>query len=90
MCRNIKVLFNFDPPATNDEVTAAALQYVRKISGFTKPAEKNEQAFLTAVEEITASSLQLLAALRTTAPKKDREVERQKAKVRAEKRGIYG
>jgi hypothetical protein len=83
MCRNIRPLFNFDPPATEDEVRAAALQYVRKISGFTKPSRANEDAFDAAVEEIATVSARLLAALETIAPPKDREVEAARAKARA-------
>jgi hypothetical protein len=83
MCRNIKTLFNFEPPVTQDEVRAASLQYVRKISGFTHPSQANEAAFLTAVEEIAASSARLLASLATNAPPKDRGTEAAKAKARA-------
>ena len=86
MCRNIRQLHNFDPPATSDEVQAAALQYVRKISGSTKPSKANEAAFERAVEAVTAASQELLAALVTTAPPKDREVEAAKARERAAKR----
>jgi hypothetical protein len=86
MCRNIHVLFNFEPPATEDEVEAAALQYVRKISGFTKPSQANEQAFTRAVEEVAAASRRLLAELVTNAPPKDREVEADRARARAAKR----
>ena len=83
MCRNIRPLSNFEPPATDDEVAAAALQYVRKISGTTKPSRVNAEAFDRAVEEITAASARLLDALVTTAPPKDREVEAAKARARA-------
>jgi len=83
MCRNIRPLFNVDPPATDDEVRAAALQYVRKISGFTKPSRANEEAFDAAVEEIATASARLLAALETIAPPRDREVEAARAKARA-------
>jgi hypothetical protein len=83
MCRNIKVLHNFEPPATPEEVEAAALQYVRKISGATKPSKANEAAFMRAVEEVTATSKRLLDALVTAAPPRDREVEAAKAKARA-------
>jgi len=83
MCRNIKTLFNFDPPATEDEVRAAALQYVRKISGFNKPSKANEVPFYAAVEAITAVSQHLLASLETNAPPRDREVEAAKARARA-------
>jgi hypothetical protein len=88
MCRNIHTLFNFEPPATEDEVRDAALQYVRKISGFTKPSRANEAAFARAVDEVAAASSRLLAELTTTAPPKDREVEAARARARAEKR--YG
>jgi hypothetical protein len=83
MCRNIRPLSNFEPPATNDEVRAAALQYVRKISGTTKPSRVNAEAFDRAVEEIAAISARLLDELVTTAPPKDREVEAAKARERA-------
>jgi|1186.fasta_scaffold271323_2 hypothetical protein len=86
MCRNIRPLFNFQPPADDDEVRAAALQFVRKISGFTKPSKANEEAFERAVDAITEVSAQLLADLSTTAPPKDREVERAKARARGMKR----
>jgi hypothetical protein len=83
MCRNIRTLHNFEPPATQDEVHAAAVQYVRKISGFTKPSHANEAAFELAVQEIAASSRRLLAELVTNAPPRDREVERERARARA-------
>ena len=83
MCRNIKILFNFAPPATDDEVGAAALQFVRKISGFTKPSQANEASFNAAVEEITMVSRRLLVSLETTAPPKNREEEAAKAKARS-------
>lgn len=83
MCRNIKTLFNFEPPVTDDEIRAASLQFVRKISGFTKPSKANEAAFLTAVDEVAKASARLLRALETTAPPKDREEEAAKAKARA-------
>ena len=83
MCRNIKTLFNFDPPVTGDEVRAASLQFVRKISGFNKPSKANEAAFLSAVDEIAGISIRLLTSLETTAPAKNREEEAQKAKLRA-------
>ena len=86
MCRNIKTLFNFDPPVTEDEVRAASLQFVRKISGFTKPSKANENAFLTAVEDVAAVSMRLLRSLETTAPPKNREEEAAKAKARAVER----
>jgi len=83
MCRNIKPLFNFDPPVTHEEVRAASLQFVRKISGFTKPSKANEKAFLAAVEEVAGISARFLASLETTAPPKNREEEAAKAKLRA-------
>ena len=86
MCRNIQTLFNFEPPATAEEVHDAALQYVRKISGFTKPSHANEAAFNRAVEEIAHASMHLLADLVTNAPPKDREVEAARRRARAEKR----
>ena len=86
MCRNIRTLHNFEPPATEDEVRAAALQYVRKISGFTKPSQANAEAFDRAVEAVTAMSNELLGQLVSNAPPKDREVEAAKAKARAAKR----
>ena len=86
MCRNIKTLHNFEPPATEDEVRAAALQYVRKISGASKPSKANEEAFARAVDEVTAASERLLAALVTQAPPRNREVEAERARERARKR----
>ncbi len=86
MCRNIKILFNFKPPATDDEVRAAALQFVRKISGFNQPSKANEATFLAAVEEITLVSRRLLYSLETAAPPKNREEEAAKAKARAQVR----
>src|SRR3984893_2489972 len=83
MCRNIKTLFNFDPPVTPEEVQAASLQFVRKISGFTKPSKANEASFLAAVDEIAGISTRLLRSLETTAPPKNREEEAAKAKARA-------
>ena len=83
MCRNIRQLHNFEPPATPDEVHDAALQYVRKISGSTKPSKANEAAFVRAVDEVTAASRRLLEALVTSAPPRDRDVEAAKAKARA-------
>jgi hypothetical protein len=83
MCRNIRTLYNFEPPATREEVDAAALQYVRKISGFTKPSAVNEDAFATAVAEVSEASLRLLTALQTAAPPKDREVEAAKRRAAA-------
>ena len=86
MCRNIKNLFNFDPPVTEEEVRAASLQFVRKISGFTKPSKANEEAFNRAVEEIAHISRHLLNDLVSVAPPKNREVEAEKAKARSAKR----
>ena len=86
MCRNIKPLYNFDPPATDDEIHAAALQYVREISGFAKPSAPNEATFNRAVIEIETASSRLLRSLVTAAPPKNREVEATKAHARAEKR----
>lgn len=86
MCRNIKTLFNFDPPVTDDEVRAASLQFVRKISGFNKPSKANEASFLAAVDEIAEISRRLLRSLETNAPPKNREEEAAKAKARAAER----
>jgi hypothetical protein len=86
MCRNIKTLFNFDPPVTDDEARNASLQFVRKISGFSKPSKANEVAFQAAVDEITAASVRLLRSLETTAPPKNREEEAAKAKARSAER----
>jgi hypothetical protein len=86
MCRNIKTLFNFDPPVTADEVHAASLQFVRKITGFNKPSKANEEAFETAISEIASISNRLLRSLETTAPPKNREEEAAKAKARAAER----
>jgi hypothetical protein len=86
MCRNIRTLYNFDPAATGDEIDAAALQYVRKISGFTKPSQANAAAFERAVHEVAAASSRLLDALVTTAPPKDREVEAAKRRARSQAR----
>jgi hypothetical protein len=82
MCRNIKILFNFEPPVTEGEIHAAALQYVRKVSGFNKPSAANELAFQTAIEEIAAASSRLLHSLQTNAPAKNREEEAAKARAR--------
>ncbi|HEY1159627.1 MAG TPA: DUF2277 domain-containing protein [Terracidiphilus sp.] len=82
MCRNIKMLFNFDPPVTEEEIRAASLQFVRKVSGFNKPSKANEVAFLTAVDEIAAVSARLLSALETNLPPRSREEEAAKAKAR--------
>jgi hypothetical protein len=86
MCRNIRTLYNFEPPATDDEVRAAALQYVRKISGFTKPSQANAEAFQRAVDDVAAVSARLLGELSTAAPPKDREIEAEKARARAAQR----
>ncbi len=83
MCRNIKTLFNFEPPATTDEVQASALQFVRKLSGMNKPSKANEEAFALAVERVAAAAQEMLNTLTTTAPPRDREVERERAKARA-------
>ena len=82
MCRNIKMLFNFDPPVTEDEIRAASLQFVRKVSGFNKPSKANEAAFWTAVDEIASVSARLLTSLETNAPPRSREEEAAKAKAR--------
>lgn len=86
MCRNIKTLFNFDPPVADDEIRAASLQFVRKISGFGKPSKANEGSFLAAVDEIAGISTRLLRSLETNAPPKNRESEAAKAKARAAER----
>ncbi|HEX9378379.1 MAG TPA: DUF2277 domain-containing protein [Gaiellaceae bacterium] len=86
MCRNIHTLYNFEPPATNEEIRDASLQYVRKISGFTKPSQANAEAFARAVDEVAAASKQLIDQLVTSAPPKDREVEAERARARAAKR----
>ena len=86
MCRNIHTLYNFEPPATEDEVRGAALQYVRKVSGFTKPSQANESAFDVAVDEVAEATRRLIASLITTAAPKDREVEAERARERAKKR----
>lgn len=88
MCRNIRPLFNFEPPATQDEVRASALQYVRKVSGFTRPSQANQAAFDAAVEAVAAATRDLLEALVTAAPAKDRETEAARARERAQRR--YG
>jgi hypothetical protein len=88
MCRNIKPLFNFEPPATDDEVRASSLQFVRKVSGFTKPSKANEEVFNQAVDDVTAAARKLIASLVTTAPPKDREEFVAKARERAAER--YG
>jgi hypothetical protein len=86
MCRNIRQLHNFDPPATEEEIRSAALQYVRKISGYNKPSQANGEAFERAIDEVAAASTRLLHALTTSAPPKDREVEAAKARARAQQR----
>jgi len=86
MCRNIKILFNFVPPGTDEEIRAASLQFVRKISGFTKPSKSNEAAFLTAVDEVAAVARRLLQSLETSAPPRNREEEAARAKARAAQR----
>jgi len=86
MCRNIRTLYNFDPPASDEEVQAAAIQFVRKISGFNKPSRSNVEPFERAVAEVTATSMRLLHELNTAAPPKNREVERAKARARAAQR----
>jgi hypothetical protein len=83
MCRNIKTLFNFDPPATTDEVHASSLQFVRKLSGFNKPSKANEEAFNLAVERVSAAAQEMLNSLVTAAPPRDREIEAAKAKERS-------
>jgi hypothetical protein len=86
MCRSIHTLYNYEPPVTEEEVRAAALQYVRKISGYTKPSRANEEAFAQAVDEVHEASARLLAALVTTAPPKDREAEAERKRARAAER----
>jgi hypothetical protein len=86
MCRNIKTLANFEPPATEDEIHASALQFVRKLSGTTKPSRANEAAFNRAVDEVTSAARRLLQSLETSAAPRDREVERQKAQSRSQRR----
>ena len=86
MCRNIHTLYNFEPPATNEEIRDASLQYVRKVSGFTKPSQANAEAFARAVDEVAAASRRLIDQLVTSAPPKDREVEAERARARAAKR----
>ena len=86
MCRNIKTLFNFEPPATDDEIRAASLQFVRKLSGFNAPSKANEEAFNRAVEEVTDAARRLVSSLETAAPSRNREVEAQKARERAKAR----
>jgi len=86
MCRNIKVLANFDPPATDDEIRASALQFVRKLSGTTRPSKRNEDAFNRAVDEVTAAARRLITSLEISAPPRDREVEMLKARERSRQR----
>lgn len=86
MCRNIKTLFNFAPPVTDDEIRAASLQFIRKITGFNKPSKANEDAFLAAIDEVAGVSTRLLRSLETTAPPKNREEEAAKARARAAER----
>lgn len=86
MCRNIKTLFNFDPPATTDEVNASAIQFVRKLSGFTKPSKANEEAFNLALERVSAAAQEMLNSYVTNAPPRDREVEAERAKARSAQR----
>jgi hypothetical protein len=86
MCRNIKTLFNFDPPATDDEIRAASLQFVRKLSGFNKPSKTNEAAFNQAIEEVAAIARTLIDSLETSAEPRDREIEAQRARARAAER----
>jgi hypothetical protein len=86
MCRNIKTLFNFEPPVTDEEIRAAALQFVRKVSGFNKPSKANEAAFLAAVDEVASASRTLLASLETSSPPRNREEEAAKARARSAKR----
>ena len=86
MCRNIKTLFNFDPPATEEEIRAASLQFVRKLSGFTKPSQANQPAFDAAVESVTNVAIELLVSLTTKATPRDREIEAEKARARVRKR----
>jgi hypothetical protein len=83
MCRNIKTLFNFEPPATEDEIHASALQFVRKLSGFSKPSQANEAAFDRAISEVSDAARRLLVSLHTTAPARDREIEAEKARERS-------
>jgi hypothetical protein len=88
MCRNIRTLFNFEPPATEDEIRASALQFVRKLSGFTHPSKSNEEAFERATDEVADAARRLIQSLQTSSPARDREVEAAKAKARARER--YG
>jgi hypothetical protein len=86
MCRNIRTLFNFDPPATEDEIRASALQFVRKLSGFSKPSHANAEAFDRAVDDVSAVARRLLKSLETTAPPRDRDLEAEKARARSRAR----
>ncbi|MEA2974956.1 MAG: hypothetical protein QOF19_476 [Alphaproteobacteria bacterium] len=86
MCRNIRTLFNFEPPATEDEIRASALQFVRKLSGFNAPSQANAPAFDSAVEEVSGAALRLLQSLHTAAPPRDREAEAEKARARSRER----
>ena len=86
MCRNIKTLFNFDPPATDDEIRASALQFVRKLSGFNRPSQANAAAFEQAVDDVSAAARRLIFSLQTSAPARDREIEAEKARARARER----
>ena len=86
MCRSIKTLFNFEPPASEEEIRAASLQFVRKLSGFTQPSRANEAAFARAIDDVSAAARQLLGALETASPAKNREVEAMKARARAKER----
>jgi hypothetical protein len=90
MCRNIRTLFNFEPPATEDEIRASALQFVRKLSGFAQPSKANEAAFDAAVDEVADVARRLLQSLSTTSPPRDREVEAEKAKARSRQRFEFG
>lgn len=86
MCRNIRTLFNFEPPATEEEIRAASLQFVRKLSGFTKPSKANEESFDRAVDAVSHAAAELIESLTTSAPPRDREVEAERARARAAKR----
>ena len=86
MCRNIKTLFNFDPPATTDEVNASALQFVRKLSGMNKPSKQNEEAFMLAYERVAAAAQEMLNAMTTASPPRDREIEAARARERSRRR----
>lgn len=90
MCRNIKTLYNFEPPATEEEIQAASLQFVRKVTGFQKPSKANEQAFYRAIDEVSAAIHRLFESLSTSAPPRDREVERERARARFLKRESIG